>query len=250
LLSGCAAAPETDAQIPPDWPAPAPDSDARARARTHVALAAQYLQAGKNEVALDELNKALKIDPDFADAHDLGGLIYMALGEPAQAQAHLQRAIALDARDANALHNLGWLLCQEKHFDPADTMFERALAVPGYGQQAKTLMAQGVCQARAGLAAKAEATLMRSYQLDAGNPVTGYNLSQLLYQRGDYARALFYVQRLNNSELANAESLWLGIQVEHRLDNPVAVEQLASQLRRRFPRSHQLQTYERGAFDD
>jgi type IV pilus assembly protein PilF len=77
---------------------------------------------------------------------------------------------------------------------------------------------------------------MRSYELDAGNPVTAYNLALLLYQRGDNERAR-YIRRLNNSELANAQSLWLGIKVEHRLNDRKAMEQLAGQLRRRFPAS-------------
>ena len=80
--------------------------------------------------------------------------------------------------------------------------------------------------------------------------MTAYTLSQLLFQRGDFARAQFYIRRLNNSELANAQSLWLGIKVERRMNNRQAMEQLASQLRRRFPQSRELLAYERGAFDE
>ena len=148
------------------------------------------------------------------------------------------------------MHNLGWLQCQADHYAEAQALFERAVAVPAYLGRAKTLMVQGICQARAGQARQAEATLMRSYELDAGNPVTAYNLALLLYQRGDNERARFYIRRLNNSELANAQSLWLGIKVEHRLNDRKAMEQLASQLRRRFPASSELIAYERGRFDD
>ena len=128
--------------------------------------------------------------------------------------------------------------------------FQAALSVPTYRERAKTLMAQGVCEARSGDTAKAEATLLRSYELDAGSPLTGYNLAKLMYQRGEYTRAEFYVRRLNNSELANAESLWLGIRVARKLDNQQGMEQLASQLRRRFPESKELGLYKRGAFDE
>lgn len=148
------------------------------------------------------------------------------------------------------MHNLGWLHCQAGRYDDATQAFQRAVAVPTYQDRAKTLMAQGVCQARAGDTAGAEKTLMHSYELDAGNPVTAFNLSQLLYNRGDYNRAQFYIRRLNNSDLANAESLWLGIKVERRMNNRQAMEQLASQLRRRFPQSRELLSYERGAFDE
>ena len=192
----------------------------------------------------------MQADPTFADAYNLGGLIYMALGDNALAQSHFQRAIALNPRDANAMHNLGWLQCQQGNYAAATQSFQRAVAVPTYQDRARTLMAQGVCEARGGDAAKAEATLMHSYELDAGNPVTAYTLSQLLFQRGDFTRAQFYIRRLNNSELANAQSLWLGIKVERRMNNRQAMEQLASQLRRRFPQSRELLAYERGAFDE
>ena len=54
----------------------------------------------------------------------------------------------------------------------------------------------------------------------------------------------------NNSDLANAETLWLGIKIERKLGNREAVEQLAQQLSRRFPKSRELASYQRGAFDE
>ena len=248
-LAGCASQPGVGA-MPGELHTTSDDSDIRKRARTRLTLAASYFENGQTTVALDEMKKALQIDPSFADIYNLGGLIYMKLGDPPLAQSHFERAIALDPANANAMHNLGWLQCQQGQYAAAEQSFQRAIAVPAYQARAKTLMAQGICEARGGDAASAEATLMRSYELDAGNPITGYNLAQLLYQRGDYTRAQFYIRRLNNSELANAQSLWLGIKVERRLGNRQAMDQLGSQLRRRFPQARELTAYERGAFDE
>jgi len=75
-------------------------------------------------------------------------------------------------------------------------------------------------------------------------------LALLLFQRGEPIAAQFYLRRLNNSELANAQSLWLGIRVERRLDNRQAVEQLGIQLRKRFAQSRELASFDRGAFDE
>jgi type IV pilus assembly protein PilF len=72
----------------------------------------------------------------------------------------------------------------------------------------------------------------------------------LLYQRQEFVRSQFYVRRLNNSELANAESLWLGIRVERRLGNREAMAQLAAQLRKRFAQSPETAAFERGSFDE
>ena len=246
-LAGCAA---QAIDTPVEFQTASDETPQRKRARTRLQLASEYFEHGQYTVALDEQKKALMADPSYADAHNLGGLIYMALGDRQLAQAHFQRAIALNPRDANSMHNLGWMLCEEGRYPEATQWFQRAIAVPTYQDRAKTLMAQGVCEARSGDGVTAEATLKRSYELDAGNPETAYTLARLLYQRGDFNQAQFYIRRLNNSERANAESLWLGIKVERRLNNQVAMQQLGSQLRRRFPESRELLAYERGAFDD
>jgi type IV pilus assembly protein PilF len=147
-------------------------------------------------------------------------------------------------------HNSGWLMCQQGRYEEAARAYEVAMANPMYAGRAKTLMAKGLCEARAGKTAEAERSLARSYELDAGNPVTGYNLAALLFRRGDFNRAQFYIRRLNNSDLANAETLWLGVKVERRLGDRVAMLQLAEQLRKRFPKSREAAAYERGAFDE
>jgi len=201
-------------------------------------------------VALDELKQVIAIDPTFPEAYNLRGLIYMRLNDMRQAEDSFKRALTLNPRDGNSLQNLGWLQCQQGRYDEALRAFDQALSSPTYGDRAKTLMTQGVCLARAGRKEEAERSLARSYELDAGNPVTGYNLANLLYQRGELTRSQFYIRRLNNSELANAESLWLGIKVERRLNDRIAMTQLSEQLRRRYPQSRQLASFERGAFDD
>ena len=111
-------------------------------------------------------------------------------------------------------------------------------------------MAKGVCEMRLGLEKDAESSFARSYQLDPNNPIIGYKLAALLYKRGEYERAQFYIRRLNGTELANAETLWLGIKIEKRMNNSVVAEQLTQQLQRRFPNSAELAAYRRGAFNE
>ncbi|MDD0837244.1 type IV pilus biogenesis/stability protein PilW [Curvibacter sp. HBC61] len=226
------------------------ETEARRRARIRLELAASYFEQGKTVVALDEVRQVLAADPGFAEAYNLRGLIYMRLDDERQAEEGFRRALALSPRDPNVLHNYGWLMCQRKRYSEANDAFTQALSSPLYGDKAKTYMAQGLCQARAGQKAEAERSLSKAFELDAANPITSFNLSVLLYQRSDLTRAQFYIRRLNNSEFANAESLWLGIRVERRLGDRVAMQQLAEQLKKRFPQSRELMSYERGAFDE
>ena len=229
---------------------PSDEPEVRRRARIRLELAVNYFEMGKAAVALDEVKQSLVNDPTYADAYNLRGLIYMRLNDIAQAEDSFRRALSLRPLDPNVLHNHAWLLCQQQKYAEADKQFALVLANPTYVARSKTLMAQGLCQARAGDNTVAEQTLLRAYELDAGNPMVGYNLADLLTRRGDLTRAQFYIRRINNSEFANAESLWLGIKIERGLGDTVAVRQLAEQLRKRFPDSRELSALERGAFND
>ena len=226
------------------------EPESRRRARIRLELAVGYFEEGQTTVALDELKQSLAADPNFAEAFNLRGLIYMRLNDVRLAEESFRRALVLSPGDSNVLHNHGWLLCQQSRFPEANQMFMLALANPQYGDRPKTLMTQGLCQIRAGQRTEAEANLVRSYELDAGNPITGFNLANLLFQRAEYPRAQFYIRRINNSELANAESLWLGIKVERRMNNLDGTEQLSTQLRKRFGQSREALLLDRGSFDD
>jgi len=224
------------------------EPNTRKRARIRLELAIGYFEHGQTTVALDEIKQSLTADPTYADAYNLRGLVYMRLDDAGLAEDSFRRAIAINPREPNTLHNYGWLLCQQQRYGDAAAQFRLVLAAPNYADRAKTLMTQGVCLVKAGQLVEAERSLTQAYELDAANPVTGYNLAALLAQRADFSRAQFYIRRVNNSASANAESLWLGVKIERRLNNREALEQLAGQLQRRFPQSREAIAYERGNF--
>ncbi|MDB5873872.1 MAG: type 4 fimbrial biosis protein PilF-like protein [Ramlibacter sp.] len=249
-LGGCASAPAGDVGSSRDIVTESDEPEARKRARIRMELAVGYFEQGQTNVALDELKQVIASDPTFPDAYNLRGLIYMRLNDMRQAEDSFRRAVTLNPRDGNVQHNYGWLLCQQGRYEESARAYDAAMANPFYAGRAKTLMAQGVCEARAGRTAEAERSLARSYELDAANPVTGFNLANLLFRRGDFVRSQFYIRRLNNSDAANSETLWLGVKVERKLGDRVAMVQLADQLKKRFPQSREATAYERGAFDD
>jgi type IV pilus assembly protein PilF len=234
----------------PDMVTESDEPDGRKRARIRLELAVGYFEQGQTTVALDELKQSIAADPNFGDAYNLRGLIYMRLNDFRLADESFRRAIALNPSDSNSLHNYGWLMCQQGRHAESLPLFAKAMANPQYADRPKTLLIQGLCQMRAGQRAQAEESLTRSYELDAGNPITGYNLALLLFQRDELVRSQFYIRRINNSELANAESLWLGIKVEHRMANRDAEEQLSTQLRKRYPQARETTLLDRGAFNE
>ncbi|MDZ7936936.1 MAG: type IV pilus biogenesis/stability protein PilW [Rhodoferax sp.] len=249
VLGGCGT-PAIDTVQSGDFVTASDESLARKRARIRLELAVGYYNDGKTTIALDELKQSIAADPSLLEAHNLRGLIYMRLNDLGLAEESFRKALQIDPQAAAVEHNYGWLLCQQGRTAESFRHFQTAIANPSYADKAKSLMTLGVCQSKAGQKPEAEQSLQKAFELDATNPVIGYNLALLLYQRGEFTRSLFYVRRINNSEFANAESLWLGIRIERKLGNTEAVGQLGTQLKKRFPQSNEASLYDRAVFND
>lgn len=132
-----------------------PDST-RQRAMRRLSLASAYYEQGQNDVAQQEVRAALQIDPQFADAYSLLGLIHQRANAPGLAQQSFEQALQLastpPARSAELAaiqHNYAWFLCQQNRFVEAQVQFDRAVSQPGYGQVDKTSKAIRFCQERA-----------------------------------------------------------------------------------------------------
>ena len=231
--------------------AEADPADAEKRARVRLELAGLYLGRGQADTALGEVDRAIAAKPDMPEAYNLRGLIYASQGDLRLAEQSFQRALQLAPGSGDVMHNYGWFLCQQRRWPDAEAQFAAALALPQYRDTVRTLLAQGVCQARAGRWAEAERSLSRSYELDPSNPVTAYNLAEVLMRRGELERARFYVARINSQpELTSAQSLWLAARIERRLGNLQGVQDFGRKLQERYPESNEVLLYERGRFDD
>ncbi len=124
-LNACSsAAPQLDTltQVQPD--------STRQRAMRRLSLATAYYEQNQNDVAQQEVRAALQIDPQFADAYSLLGLIHQRENAPALAQQSFEQAVALAsklsvraAELAAIQHNYGWFLCEQNRFAPAHAQF-------------------------------------------------------------------------------------------------------------------------------
>ncbi|MBK6715908.1 MAG: type IV pilus biogenesis/stability protein PilW [Burkholderiales bacterium] len=227
------------------------ETDHARRARIRLELASAYFAQGQSATALDEVKRALAVDPELVAGYNLRGLIYASLGEPVLAESSFQRALSLRRDDADVLQNFGWFLCQQRRYEEALRQFKAALASPGQREPQKTLLAQGICEARKGDWGAAEKSLLASYELDAGNPATAVNLAEVLLRLGQPDRARFYVQRVNQTaEWVNAQTLWLAARIERRRGNRDGTNEWGQQLRTRFPGSREAAAFDQGRFDE
>jgi type IV pilus assembly protein PilF len=152
-LSACrSAAPQLDTltQAEPD--------NTRQRAMRRLSLASAYFEQNQNAVAQQEVRAALQIDPHYADAYSLLGLIHQRDNAPVLAQQSFEQALeqaskpSVRGADLGAIqHNYGWFLCEQNQFVQAQAQFDLALAQPSYRQTDKTRQAIALCKTRASL---------------------------------------------------------------------------------------------------
>ncbi|MCY3843252.1 MAG: tetratricopeptide repeat protein [Acidobacteria bacterium] len=90
---------------------------------SRTGLAVRYMEVGQVALAEQELREALRLAPDFPDAHYNLGSVLQAQGSVRQAIGSYRRAIAIDPTYSEAHNNLGALL---------DTTGDRANALAHY----------------------------------------------------------------------------------------------------------------------
>ncbi len=253
-LAGCAT--DGSAPVPPSkevaavMPQPTNETEQRRRARIRLELAANYYQQGNYNVALDELRHALEVDPGYASAYGVLGLVYRDLGDLDRAEDSFQRGLQLAPADPDLNNNYGWFLCQTGRERKSIEYFQRALKDPLYATPAKPLHNAGICSLRMGDEAAAEGYFQRAFQVDPSNAVAMFNLSALYLKRGQLDRAHFYSQRLLSTYEPNAQTLWLALKVARARGDGDGQASFASQLRRRFPASPEANLLAVGKFND
>lgn len=213
------------------------ESSERTRARIRLELAAGYYQQGNSAVALEELRVALQIDPNYAAAYGILGLVYMGLGDEPKAKESFVQALRISPKDADLNNNYGWYLCQTTNPQESIAYFNRALEDRLYTTPAKPLHNAGICSLRFKDLQGAENYFRRAFQVEPGNPVTNYQLSLLNLSKDQLEQARFYAKRLLTNFAPNSQALFLALCIEKKAGDRNAEANFAAQLRRNFSAS-------------
>jgi len=108
------------------WPG---GSAPRGTARDHVDRAQFYMRGRNYPKALEELDKALELDPANGDAYALLGNLHKKAGRIAEAEKAFLRAIELRPDSLLAHNNLANLYRDTGRFDEAMRHYEKALSI-------------------------------------------------------------------------------------------------------------------------
>jgi tetratricopeptide (TPR) repeat protein len=98
------------------------------RARKELDRSNELIQKGEIKQAIDRLNKAIAIYPQYALAYNNLGVLYSRLGDRVHENEVLQKAISVNPNFALAYVNLGRMDMQANDYAAAEAAFSKALS--------------------------------------------------------------------------------------------------------------------------
>jgi type IV pilus assembly protein PilF len=230
LLAGCASTEETSSfseESPGDL---------------YVRIAAEYYRLGEVEPALKNAQKAIELDADNAQAHNVIATIYQRIQQNALAEQHFRTALRLAPEDSYTLTAWGNFLCEQGKYAEADAQFKKALANPLFNAPWLAETRAAVCARRAGQSDKAEQHLRRALTANPRYDSALYEMADLDYSRGRYKSARGYLERYFKIRGYSPRSLLLGVRIERAGGSRKRARSYERALRERFPDSPEVLT--------
>ena len=215
------------------------EPDKRADVRTDLAVS--YMQRNQLEVAREELEQALEIQPDHSRANHAMAALQDRLGNDDLAEEHYRRAVRSDPENSTAAHDYGTFLCRRDRVSEALRQFEKALANALYRQPEITQLRAGECLIRAGDVSSAEEYFGQALRLNPRLPLALYHMASINFERHNYLSARAYIERYFSLAPDNPRSLLLAVKIEDSLQSPDVADAYAARLRNKFASSKEAQ---------
>jgi len=119
----------------------ASDLNVPVKARKELDKANEAMARQDWKKAVELLNKAIALYPQYAGAYNNLGVVYSRLNDAVHEQQALEKAMSLDEHFAPACENLAKLYLRQKDFSHAETLLGKALSVDPNNGQDLTLLA-------------------------------------------------------------------------------------------------------------
>lgn len=225
LVSGCAGGGRT--------------SNAEA-AQANLNLGVAYLRQRRPDLAIENLERALRLDPRLAAAHNALAVAHDDLGNTDQAAEHYRRALALEPMNPSIANSYAVFLCRQNRWPEAEPYFRRAISNPTYATPAAALTNAGNCARNAGDLDRAEAYYREALGRDPSFADALAGMMELSYQRGNHLQARAFLQRYLDVRPPTPSVLLLCYNIERELNDRDAADDCARRLRSEFPQSAEL----------
>ncbi len=210
FLSACASNPSAPKL---DTAEKTPEAD---RALLHTRLARGYMEQKQYGIAREELERALRLDPNHSDSNYVMGLLMIQLSNNKDAEYYLERAVKSDKENASAAHDFGMFLCQTGKERKSIEYFEIATSNPFFKSAELSFMRAGECLDRIG-DPRAEKYLKRALETNPKMRPALFRLALLKKKSGSNLSARAYIERYLAITNPQPETLLLAYEIESSL---------------------------------
>lgn len=208
------------------------------KALIHAQLARGYLQQKQYAIAKEELEEALRINPQHSQSNYIMALLMLELEQYEAAEGHFRDAVKFDRENAAAAHDFGMFLCQIDEERRAVEYFEIAAGNPLFERAELSYMRAGECLARIGDAG-AEGYLKRALSVNPTLRPALYRLALIKHEQNEDFSARAYIERYMSITKPQPAALYLAYQIESKLNAHEVANRYRTQLLEDFPGSEQ-----------
>ena len=156
------------------------------RARLHYFYSQALTRVHLDERAIEQLRRAVAIDPACVRAWRSLGFMLASRGRTADAIAAFQTALKLDGNDPVTRFNLGFIYHGQKLFIEAIAEFDQVVKASPKNDRA--WYGLGVCHQDDGDFAASVAPLQEASKLQYFNPHAGYHLALAWHKLGEHEK--------------------------------------------------------------
>jgi len=174
----------------------------------HIDLGYALIERGELNGAMDHFYRALKVDPDLAEARSGVGQVLAKRGDLKGAVESFRRAVELTPFDAKAQYNLAYALATTGELEEAIHHFRQALDLDPVNAQAHYNL--GVALTLLGKLDEATDQFQQALAIEPVNAKAHYSLGVVLTSRGKLEEAIDHLRQALRMEPENAKAReWL-----------------------------------------
>ena len=162
-------------------------------------------QQGELSAAERAYQKAVKINPEFFEAHNNLGNVLQARGRLKEAYNAFRKALNYWPDHPEILNNLGNSLQLQGEIEDSLTKFDRCIAIkPDY---IDAYVNRGISLTKLGRLEGAKSSYLNAIRLDSENAVANINLAKILSNQGKFKEAIEVLQIPLRRDPKNVEAL-------------------------------------------
>lgn len=206
------------------------------RALLHTRLARGYMEKQQYATAKQELEKALRLEPNHSDSNYVMGLLMIQLRNNDDAEYYLDRAVKNDRENSSAAHDFGMFLCQTGKESKSVEYFKIAASNPLFERSELSYMRAGECLAKIG-DNRAESFLKQALSTNPRLRPALYRLALIKRDEGQNLSARAYIERYMAITKPQPEALYLAYEIESSLKANDVADTYRKRILREFPGS-------------